>query len=345
MTTASRVSFALAGGATATALSLSVLAGWQRGGVPAERVVWVAISVMLVLGAHLLPALIVGSPTVVRTTGTLLWGTCLVTACFGHVGFFVLAQQHAGERRASVVAAPAPASPRSLTVVMGERATAMAQLASANARYCVGHCVTLEGRRTTLVARVQALDAEARDIRREEATTDRVTAQRDALRADPVTSRLAALLGVTESRVDLLVGLVFAAVLEVLACLLWVLALRLPPSLAPLAAPVPAVIPGATTPAVAVTRPSVTGVVDSHAVEVASHEVVAEHIARRDDPVTSLSAEAVPGNGDDDVSRLVRDIAAGHLRPTVADIRHHLRCGQRKASALRRQLDSLNHPA
>ncbi|WP_420956474.1 hypothetical protein ACNSZH_30770 [Burkholderia gladioli] len=92
------------------------------------------------------------------------------------------------------------------------------RIATANARYCNGNCATLEGRQVTLAAKIDALNAEADDIRRQQVTTDRVTERRDALLADPVTSRLAALLGTTIARVDLLTGLAFAAVLEGVAC-------------------------------------------------------------------------------------------------------------------------------
>ncbi|KGV25385.1 hypothetical protein X894_74 [Burkholderia pseudomallei MSHR4462] len=207
-----RWTLALAITATATALSLSILAGWQRGGTLAERLIWIAIGTVLVTSAHLLPALIREMPIVIRSVGSLLWGACLVTACYGHAVFFVLAQQHAGEQRASTVQAnPATSPARSLTVVMAERAAVTAQLATANARHCVGNCVTLGSRRVTLAARLDALNAEADDVRRQQAATDRVTVQRDALLVDPVTARLAALLGTTTARVDLLTGLVFAS--------------------------------------------------------------------------------------------------------------------------------------
>ena len=52
--------------------------------------------------------------------------------------------------------------------------------------------------------------------------------QRDALLTDPVSTRLAALLCTTTARVDHLTGLAFAAVLEGVACLFWIVALRLP---------------------------------------------------------------------------------------------------------------------
>ncbi|MDR5662246.1 hypothetical protein [Burkholderia cenocepacia] len=352
--------FVLAAAATGTALSLSILAGWQRGGALAERVVWVAIGIVLVVSAHLLPALIRDAPLGVRGIGGLLWGACLATACYGHAVFFVTAQQHAGEVRASAVS-PIRATGRSLTVVMGERATVAAQLASANARYCAGNCATLEARRATLAARLDALNAEADDVRRQQAATDRVTTQHDALLVDPVTSRLAALLGVTTPRADLLSGLTFAAVLEGVACLLWTVALRSPAMAAESAATsvTSPVVPAVTGPADAIApivatvtnvtdsdQPGVTPVIASHAEPTVSrknerlrHVTAPGNRAPRDAPVAPFPTGAPI---DDHLSQLVRDVTAGLVRPTVADIRRHLGCSQARATALRRQLAELN---
>lgn len=364
-----RGAIALATLATTTALSLSILAGWQRGGTLPERLIWIAIGTVLVTSAHLLPALIRDAPIVVRGMGSLLWGACLVTACYGHAVFFAFAQQHAGEQRAATVQVDsAPSSGRSLTAVMTERAAVTAQLAAANARYCVGNCMTLEGRRVTLAAKIDALNAEADDIRRQQVTTDRVTERRDALLADPVTARLAALLGTTTARVDLLTGLAFAAVLEGVACVLWTVALR-----SPLPIPLPVVTgvtPAAVTVTPAVTQPTVTPVTDapnvtepvvtivtdaggmtqpgvmpvaaSHDDETVSrnsvtpsHDRTTTGHAPRDGPITPLpTVDPI----DDHLSRLVRDVAAGLVRPTVADIRRHLGCSQARAAELRRQL-------
>lgn len=350
-----RWAFVLAISATSTALCLSVLSGWQRGGALPERLVWVAIGLVLVTSAHLLPALLRDAPILVRAIGSVLWGACLATACIGHAVFFVTAQQHAGELRVSAVpATPVSTSGRSLTAVMAERATVTSQLAAANARYCAGNCALLEARRVTFAARVDALNAEADDIRRQQVADDRVTARRDALRVDPVTSRLAALLGVPVPRIDLLFASMFAAVLESVACLLWTVALR-PPSL-------PAV-KGVSTPAVAtvedsvdVTPSTITAVANatnashpvvmpvkvSHTDATVSREIVtASHCdticsdAPRYDPATPPSTSDPI---DVHLTRLTQDVAAGRVRPTVADIRRHLGCSQAKAAALRRQL-------
>ncbi|WP_186024208.1 hypothetical protein [Burkholderia gladioli] len=359
---------ALATLATVTALSLSILAGWQRGGTLPERLIWIAIGTVLVTSAHLLLALIRDAPISVRIIGSVLWGACLVTACYGHAVFFAFAQQHAGEQRATTVqATSAPSPSRSLTAVMAERAAVTAQLAAANARYCVGNCVTLGGRRVTLIARIDALNAEADEVRRQQAAADRVTARQDALLADPVASRLAALLGTTTARIDLLTGLVFAAVLEGVACLLWTVALRFPlPKPLPVVTgvtPAVTVTPGVTQPIVTpvteapnVTEPVVTIVTNaggmsrsgvmpvatSHDDETVSRKsmtpspdrTTAGH-APRDDPIAPLRTAAPV---DDHLSRLIQDVAAGLVRPTVADIRRHLGCSQARAGELRRQL-------
>lgn len=359
MTGTRRSAFVLAVGATATALCLSVLAGWQRGGTLPERLVWVAIGVVLVVSAHLLLGLIRDAPIALRSMGTVLWGACLATACYGHVLFFVLAQQHAGEWRAATVASVGAApSGRSLTAVMTERSKVTRQLAFAKELHCPRDCPALKARRMMLTAKLDALNAEADDVRREQKADDRVTAQRDALLADPVTARLAALLGTTVAHVDLLSGLLFAAVLEGVACLMWTVALRAPPLPAP-AAVMTQATPSTVSPVVtvtdaipptvmavskvtAMTESGVTAATPDHHDETVDREsMIPNHgspagiHAPRDDPVTSLSVAEFPN---DDVTRLAHDITAGHVRPTVADIRRHLGCSQARAAALRRQV-------
>lgn len=307
MIQANRWALVLATGATGTALCLSVLAGWQRGGALAERLAWIAIGVVLVASAHLLPALVRGLPLAVRAVAGALWVACIATACQGHATFFLLAQRHAAEMRAvavpSVQSAPAG---RSLTAVMAERAEVTARLATANTQRCAGHCSALDIRRASLAAKLDALDAEAGDIRRWQAADDWAMTRRDTLAADPVAARLAALLGTTVMRVDLLSSLAFAAVLEGVACLLWTVTLRIQP---------------AVTDAPPVTAP-VTG----------SHPSGSEPVA----PLPTGQSL------DPDTTQLALDIAAGRVRPTVADIRRWLGCSQARAIALRRQLAALH---
>ncbi|MFV8630679.1 hypothetical protein ACNRDB_14520 [Ralstonia pseudosolanacearum] len=317
----------LAVGATGTAICLSVLAGWQRGGSLPERLVWVAIGMVLVVSAHLLPALVRDVPLGVRGVAAVLWLACMVAACCGHATFFLLAQRHAGElRAASAPVTETMPEGRSLTAVMAERATVTAQLATAKARQCQRDCLLLEARRVTLAARLDALEAEAGEIRRRQSADDLASERRDALVADPVTARLAALLGTTATRVDLLSGLAFAAVLEGIACLLWTLALR---SRAPAQG---------TSAVVAPVTPSSTPVTTSHVPEPERDEPETDSHAPVSEPVAPLPAEESP----DPVAQLAYAVAAGQVRPTVADIRSFLGCSQARALALRRQLAVLD---
>ncbi|NKA72390.1 hypothetical protein GO285_01261 [Ralstonia solanacearum] len=318
----------LAVAATGTAICLSVLAGWQRGGSLAERLVWVAIGVVLVACAHLLPALVREVSVGVRGVAGVLWLACMAAACFGHASFFLLAQRHAGELRVTAVPVAVTVSlGRSLTAVMAERAAVTALLATANVRRCSGNCTTLEARKVTLTAKLDALDAETGGIRRQQSADDRAEARRDALVADPVTARLAALLGTTATRVDLLSGLAFAAVLEGVACLLWTVTLRSQPPVTN--APV----------IVTAVRGSHPPVMESHIPESGSHQTESESYAPDNKPVTPLPEDKRP---DPDVTQLALDVAAGQVRPTVADIRRHLGCSQARAAALRRQLALLD---
>ncbi|WP_017772480.1 hypothetical protein [Paraburkholderia kururiensis] len=308
--------------ATGTAISMSVLAGWQRGGWLAERLVWVAIGVVLVAGAHLLPALCRSAPLSGRVVGAVLWLGCMGAASYGHATFFLLSQLHAGELRVSAVPVAGIPAHRELTAVMADRASVMTALARADARRCIRDCPTWQARRTSIVARLDALDAEAADIRRYQAIEDGNAERRVTARDDPVTARLAMFCGIPEARLDLLAGLGFAAVLEGLACLLWWLALA-PPS-----------------PGVSITN--------RHGI---GHDVTTETA-----PVTTLAQSPTPTTVqstvppvvqptvtllESDLARLRHDIESGAVKPTVAGIRQHLSCSQAKASALRRQIADL----
>jgi len=284
---------------------MSVIAGWQRGGWLSERLVWVAVSVVLVGGAHLLPALCRSAPLAVRGIGTLLWLGCMAAASWGHATFFLLSQSHAGEVRASAVSVVGVPAHRTLTAVMTERASVVADLAVADARHCIRSCPTLQVQRTSLAARLDALNAEVADVRRYQVTEEGSAARRDSARDDPVTARLAALRGVADVRLELVTGLVFAAVLEGMACLLWWMAL------------LPQDIPPVTDRRTSV--PAVTADVSN---------------------VTTAGAPPAPvmTEPETEVVRLRRDVEAGLVRPTVASIRQHLGCSQAKATALRRQV-------
>ncbi|WP_082743471.1 MULTISPECIES: hypothetical protein [unclassified Burkholderia] len=317
-----RPALLLAVAATGTAISMSVLAGWQRGGWLAERLVWMAIGIVLVAGAHLLPALCRSAPLCGRVVGAVLWLGCMGAAAYGHATFFLLSQFHAGELRVSAIPVASIPPHRELTAVMADRASVMAALERADARRCIRDCPTWQARRTSLAARLDALDTEADDIRRYQTIEDGNAEHRMTARDDPVTARLAMFCGISQARLDLFAGLGFAAVLEGLAGLLWWVALapRVPES----------------------------PVTDRHGI---AHDVIARTApvtppARSPTPIAvqSPDPQVVPATvtlPESDLARLRHDIESGAVKPTVAGIRRHLGCSQARASALRRQLADL----
>ncbi|MGF6872198.1 hypothetical protein [Paraburkholderia sp. MM5477-R1] len=305
---------------TGTAVCMSVLAGWQRGGWLAEQLVWVAISVVLVTGAHLLPALCRSAPFSGRLVGFMLWLGCMAAASYGHATFFLLSQSHAGELRVSAVPIVGIPAHRELTAVMADRASVTAELERADARHCIRDCQTLHARRESLAARLNALDAEAADVRRYQGIEDSNAGSLATARDDPVTTRLATLCGIADTKLDLFAGLAFAAVLEGTACLLWWVTL------------IPQVPESSAT--------------DRHGV---AHDVTIETapvttLARSPTAVQSTVPPVAPPTvrlPESDIARLRRDIESRAVKFTVAGIRQHLGCSQAKASALRRQLADL----
>ncbi|SAK97655.1 hypothetical protein AWB75_07139 [Caballeronia catudaia] len=308
-----RAAALLALAATITAACLSIAAGWQRGGWPAERALWIVLGVVLVVAAHLLPALCRGARWPLRCVGAALWIGCTLSACYGHATFFLFAQQHAGELRAAPLpdasTLTTPTAGRSLTRVTAERAAVVAQLVT----------VKTAARQRVLSARLEALDAEAGEVRRQQVTDDRTAAledrkqaEREAARADPATTRVAALLGVPVARVDLLSGLLFAAVLEGVACFCWLLAIS----------------PRATVTARDSLPEAVTAPVTVSVLAPVTHGTA---------PATA-TAEHVKDGRAEDAASVQAAIAAGLLRGTVTDIRRFLGCSQSRAAALRRQI-------
>jgi hypothetical protein len=87
--------------ATATFVCVSVMAARERGGQFNERLVWVGIGLVVMLSAHLMPALCRGTPVTIRIAALLLWLVSMVATGYGHAMFFMSAQEHAGVLRTS----------------------------------------------------------------------------------------------------------------------------------------------------------------------------------------------------------------------------------------------------
>ncbi|SAL32221.1 hypothetical protein AWB69_02783 [Caballeronia udeis] len=351
-----RCAAALAMATTGTSACVSFLASWERGGQLSERLVWVGVGLVLLLGAHLLPALARSAPLMLRVPALMLWILSMLATGYGHATFFMQAQRHAGELRAAAVDARASiaTSPVSigpdLTTIASERARVATELANATARKCVDRCTAQTLRRVALSSRLDALNIALEEARRHERADDKLSVARDrqaALRADamsdPVTSRVALLLGTSTDTINLVVGLGFGAVLECIACLGWLLALHGSPITdAPSTAHSnAAVVPSNVTHRAGNNGTSVLadGVPAGNSAIPASNASVATghndgQLTRdQDQTVAVMVAKTVSA----DLAMLATEVAAGRTRATVAEIRKLFRCSQARAMALRRQ--------
>ncbi|KAA0997506.1 hypothetical protein FVF58_48865 [Paraburkholderia panacisoli] len=145
--------------ATATAACLSILAGWQRGGWVTERALWIAVCMVLVVAAHLLPALSRPHGWRIRAIGAVLWLACTAATCYGHAVFFVMAQKHAGELRAAAVPVVVTHG-RGLAEIAADRSDAVARLARVSERRCGDRCAPVRIEHAMLTARLDALGVE-----------------------------------------------------------------------------------------------------------------------------------------------------------------------------------------
>ncbi|MEM5405861.1 hypothetical protein [Paraburkholderia unamae] len=326
--------------ATSTSIWISVIAGWDRGGQLGERLAWVLMGLVLLLGAHLIPALCSRASPVVRLPALCIWLVSMAATGYGHATFFVLAQQHSGALRAAALrpdfTAPASIVGRTPADVALERARVTRDLARANAQTCELRCAGLRVTRTTLAAQLAALDVEFGEATRREHLADDARAQQarfqarlDAARVDPVTARIAQTFGVATGAVDLWLALSFGLLLECVACLGWLLALR-----EDLASAVDS--RNATTGLAIQPIANAAGAAPSFSESAAELQAAASipTLAIGDADVASETSPCA------DLARVEAAVEARSIRPTVIEIRSFLRCSQSRALKMRRHLMS-----
>ncbi|VWC82792.1 hypothetical protein BLA39750_01329 [Burkholderia lata] len=229
------ISICLGVGATLTSLFITVIAGAERGSTPAEKCVWVATGVVILLAAHLLPALSKGAGIAVKCTVLPIWLGALLATGYTHATFFLNAQGKVGEQRAIAVAqtsagASLPNVPvtRSRTQIATDVAGTRRSLALLDARRCTADCGAATARRTALTARLEALkieDGEA--VRAERASDARAAAMerhrmaQDEARQDPFVAKLASAVRLGADQVSLVVAIVLGWLVDAVAVISW----------------------------------------------------------------------------------------------------------------------------
>jgi len=202
---------------TITAAAMTAVAAWDRGGTGIDKALLVALSVVIVLAVHLLPALSR------RPVAWLVWSVCLLCAIYGHLTFLT----HASLRAADTHAQQSALSRH----IDRQIATAHAALDEIKARPMATVAAELaqeSDRRVRAALRAEIAEGQraARlrdDLARFEEESKVV--QVDGA-SDPVTTRLSAVTGWTESAVSVVIGLSFSILLELIGALLWFEALR-----------------------------------------------------------------------------------------------------------------------
>ena len=233
------LTYALAVACTGVLVLMAGISGFQRGGSGIERWLWVAASCLIVCTVHLLPGLMQGKPLRQNLPIWLVWVGGFVFVIFAHSQFFTLAELHAGQERVAsqgqiTINAPASSTP----AVMGRSATQVAtELSRATALLNRLPETKQDGQRLVITALQQELKiaqaAEEQANRQKQNESEKIS----RLQNDPVAHRLGALLGVNPEMVMLFASLFMALVLELVAVILWRLALDSRPSIAKLPEP------------------------------------------------------------------------------------------------------------
>lgn len=209
--------FGLAILVTAASVGISAIAAFQRGGTPYEQALLVAVSGLLVLGAHLLPSLGAG------VLSRLAWLGCVACTLFAHALFVVHASEHASELR--TLHAP------HIIAIQQQQTEIRAALDSIHARPPADIAADLANAHDWRT--VQALQTEKREAQRAVLLRDELmrlsaaaTDSTTAAEVDAVTATIARVSGATPAVVTVAIGFAFAVCLELLAISLWRLALH-----------------------------------------------------------------------------------------------------------------------
>ncbi|KAF7963369.1 hypothetical protein AWV80_10600 [Cupriavidus sp. UYMU48A] len=358
------VSTCLGVAATLTSLFITVLAGEERGVTWTEKAVWIATGAVILLAAHLLPALTKGARGTAKVLVLPIWIGAILATAYTHATFFLNAQGRVGEQRALAVAA-VPTAPvftaaptaRSRTQIATDVAMTVRSMALLDARRCDADCASVAARRKALSARLDALKVEdAEAVRNEKASDahaaaiDRRQKAQDDARVDPFMAGVASFVRLGPDQVSLLMAIVLGMLVDAVAVVSWA-SITQPPSKP---RPGSEVENPPEEAIVAMPLSRTAGVFATAAVagRVAANEPVLdeEHAApvapKAELAVESLAEAATPAEDGEAVvnlADLAAAIRAGRAKTTLTSIRAYLGCADSAAMALRRRLAE-EHP-
>lgn len=214
------VTLALAVGVLGVAMGMAAVSAWSRGTDLLDKCLMVAMACAVVLGVHLLPAL-------VKSLAIWpLWVALFAVAVHGHAGFLMHAGQSVSEAVTHARQAP------QLQALDQQQAALQAALNGITARPVAVVAAALARDQTP--ERRAALQLELIESQKAAALRDELVtlAQKRADDAghggvtDPVTKGISAVTGLSAQSVTLAVAMVTAALLELVGVVLWRAALR-----------------------------------------------------------------------------------------------------------------------
>ncbi|WP_322048705.1 hypothetical protein [Paraburkholderia sp. J67] len=359
---ARKLALGLATIATGASIAITWLAGQERGGTLAEQLIWVAVGLSLLLGAHLIPAMARGARRGTRVVAFFLWAAAMASTGYTHGTFFLSAQQHAGDLRAGQVSVPgaAPADPATsdaVTTLLRQQARVEGALNQSTLARCHDDCRALEVRRRTLRSQLDSIKGQLDEARRVEKNYDRTVAERahamarqDSQRDDPVSTKLSNWLSVPTATINLAIAIFFGWLLESIACFSWYVALSRPKRDQVTAESrdpetqrdsIEAERPAPTTFAMIrdVSQPAAN---DPEACAKVS-AVDAAHGVTPSAPATSSSSEARTVWTEKEQEDLLRDaLESGTATNSISEIVRLLGCSEGRALTLRRQIAATN---
>lgn len=205
MSTSKLLTHLLAIAITLTAMAMASVASWDRGGTWVDRILLVALSVVICAGTHLIPALSK------RKLAWLLWAGCLLGTVYSQLSFLTHASIRAGDERAQ----------HSVQVQGAEQQLEAIREALAG---IVARPVAVVANEITVTESWQkrnALKLELTESKRAATLRDDLirlastTTSAKAMAApDPVTARIAAVTGSSEASISLMIGLGLALLME-----------------------------------------------------------------------------------------------------------------------------------
>ncbi len=221
---------------TSTAVTMTAIAAWDRGGTFADKAVLVAMSVVIVVAVHLLPAMSR------RPVTWLVWTGCLVGAIYGHLTFFTNSAQRAADNRAQQ-SALAVGTQRQIDTAKD----ALSRITARPVTIVTAELAVTEDRRERSALRAEIAEGKRAQMLLDDLTRlQAVSTTAQIPVTDPVTARLAQVTGWNESQVAVAIGLTFSILLELIGALLWYEAMKRTTVIAPLSNGVTCVTPPVT---------------------------------------------------------------------------------------------------